>query len=184
MLPLPVGIPLWGTLVKSFTGEARHPSLAGLTLLHVLDDPEGLPGCPSAHGDVVLRGSAGGEGVHGRGVAQSLVLRNCKRPVRVKCVPAGRTAKLTCAVPKCSVAWRALSGALGGCPSTRCSKVTLDRGCRVFPTPTPQSENSKAIVSSKNQWKSLYYKVKLKTLEALSMPGRLREKDMWLFSGP
>lgn len=95
--------------MKSFSGEAHHPGLTGVTLLHVLDDPEGLPRCPSSHGDVVLRGSAGGEGVHRRGVAQSLVLRNCKRPVRVKYVPTGKTAKVTHAVPKCSMAWNTLS---------------------------------------------------------------------------
>lgn len=47
-----------------------------VTLLHMLDDLEGLPRCPSSHGDMVLCGSTGGEGVHRRGVAQSLVLRN------------------------------------------------------------------------------------------------------------
>lgn len=47
----------------------------------MLDDPKCLPRCPSSHGDVVLGGSAGGERVHRRGVAQSLVLRNegCSR---------------------------------------------------------------------------------------------------------
>lgn len=46
-----------------------RPGLAGVTLLHVLNDPEGFPCCPSSHGDMVLRGGTGGERVHGRGVA-------------------------------------------------------------------------------------------------------------------
>lgn len=74
-----------------------------VTLLHVLDDPEGFPRRPSSHGDVVLRGSAGGEGVHRRGVAQSLALRNCKRSVQVKNAPPGKCENDTW-FPKCSMA--------------------------------------------------------------------------------
>lgn len=63
------------------------PELAGLTLLHVLNDPEGFPCWPSSHGDVVFCGRAGGERIHGGGVAQSLALRNCKRSVQDKYAP-------------------------------------------------------------------------------------------------
>ena len=77
-----MGIPFWGPLAPRSSRSSVRPAfqLAGVTLLHMLNDPEGLPCCPSSHGNVILRGSAGGERIHGRGVAQSLVLRNCKRP--------------------------------------------------------------------------------------------------------
>lgn len=77
---LPGGIPREEPQMRSSVGGARHPRRAGFTLFYVLDDPKGLPCCPSSHGDVVLRGGAGGERVHRRGVAQNLVLRHCKRP--------------------------------------------------------------------------------------------------------
>lgn len=130
---LPVGTPLWGPLVShSFTNEAWDPGLGGLTLLHVLDDPEGLPCCPSSHGDVVLRGSTGGEGVHRWGVAQSLALRNCKRSVLVNYVGTGKTAQMTHVFSKGSMA--STPGALGGYPSTTWSKVTVGKEpCCVFP---------------------------------------------------
>lgn len=116
----------------SFISEAQDPGLAGVTLLHVLDDPEGLPRCPSSHGDMVLRGSAGGEGVHRRGVAQSLALRNCKRSALVNYVQTGKTAPVTHVFPKCSMA--STPGALGGYPSTTWSKViTGKETCCVFP---------------------------------------------------
>lgn len=123
----------WGPLVShSFIREAWDPGLGGVTLFHVLDDPEGLPRCPSSHGDMVLRGSAGGEGVHRRGVAQSLALRNCKRSALVNYVWTGKSAPMTHVFPKCSMA--STPEALDGYVSTTGSKVTLGKEtCCAFP---------------------------------------------------
>lgn len=57
---------------------------AKLTLLHMLNDPEALSCCPSSHGDMVLCGSAGGEGVHRWGVAQRLAFRHYKRSIHIR----------------------------------------------------------------------------------------------------
>lgn len=119
-----------------FISEACHPRLAGFTLFHMLDDPKGLPCCPSSHGDMVLCGSASGERVHRRGMAQSLVLRNCKRPMQVEyasmlifILEIGKIAMLAAQCAQhCGVS---PLEALGCYRSTGQSKIILGRGSRL-----------------------------------------------------
>lgn len=118
--------------------------MAGFTLLHVLDDPKCLPCCPSSHGDMVLCGSAGGERVHRRGVAQSLVLRNCKRPCKLNMLLIGKIAML--ASPRAQRHGVSFPGSLGCYPSARWSKIILGNGSRLG---LYQSEkNLESIVNS------------------------------------
>lgn len=61
-----------------------NPRKTKLTVLHVLDDIETLPGCPRPHAHMIFLPSAGRQRVNTGGMAEPFVFRHCNEAPKVQ----------------------------------------------------------------------------------------------------